>query len=74
MSGEARREENPVHLMRIGAPRAEKPVVRVDDSSYVPYLGDVADLTPPVWLQPGDVMELGIDGLGTQRQHVAGPE
>lgn len=29
--------------------------------------------TPPIWLQPGDVMELGIDGLGTQRQHVAGP-
>ena len=27
---------------------------------------------PPVWLQPGDVMELGIDGLGTQRQHVIG--
>ena len=30
-------------------------------------------LTPPVWLQPGDVMELGIDGLGSQRQHVVGP-
>jgi 2-keto-4-pentenoate hydratase/2-oxohepta-3-ene-1,7-dioic acid hydratase in catechol pathway len=28
---------------------------------------------PPVWLQPGDVMELGIDGLGTQRQQVIGP-
>ncbi|MCK2218733.1 fumarylacetoacetate hydrolase family protein [Actinomadura sp. ATCC 31491] len=28
---------------------------------------------PPVWLQPGDVMELGIDRLGTQRQHVVGP-
>ena len=28
---------------------------------------------PPVWLQPGDVMELGIEGLGTQRQHVLGP-
>ena len=28
---------------------------------------------PPVWLRPGDVMELGIDGLGTQRQHVVGP-
>ena len=28
---------------------------------------------PPIWLQPGDVMELGIDGLGTQRQHVVGP-
>ena len=28
---------------------------------------------PPVWLQPGDVMELGIDGLGTQRQTVLAP-
>jgi 2,4-didehydro-3-deoxy-L-rhamnonate hydrolase len=28
---------------------------------------------PPVWLQPGDVMELGIDGLGSQRQQVVGP-
>jgi 2,4-diketo-3-deoxy-L-fuconate hydrolase len=30
-------------------------------------------LTPPVWLQPGDVMELGITGLGSQRQNVVGP-
>jgi 2,4-didehydro-3-deoxy-L-rhamnonate hydrolase len=30
-------------------------------------------LTPPVWLQPGDVMELGIQGLGSQRQHVLAP-
>ena len=29
--------------------------------------------TPPVWLQPGDVMTLGIVGLGTQRQLVVGP-
>jgi 2-keto-4-pentenoate hydratase/2-oxohepta-3-ene-1,7-dioic acid hydratase in catechol pathway len=29
--------------------------------------------TPPIWLQPGDVMELGIEGLGNQRQHVLGP-
>ncbi len=29
--------------------------------------------TPPVWLQPGDVIELGIEGLGSQRQHVLGP-
>ncbi len=27
-------------------------------------------LNPPVWLQPGNVIELGIDGLGTQRQRV----
>lgn len=26
--------------------------------------------TPQVWLQPGDVMQLEIDGLGTQRQSV----
>src|SRR3954449_950491 len=29
--------------------------------------------TPPIWLQPGDVMELGIDGLGSQRQNVLAP-
>ena len=28
---------------------------------------------PPIWLQPGDVMELGIEGLGTQRQRVLAP-
>jgi 2,4-didehydro-3-deoxy-L-rhamnonate hydrolase len=30
-------------------------------------------LNPPVWLQAGDVMELGIDGLGRQRQRVLEP-
>jgi 2,4-diketo-3-deoxy-L-fuconate hydrolase len=30
-------------------------------------------LTPPAWPQAGNGMELGIDGLGTQRQHVVGP-
>jgi 2,4-didehydro-3-deoxy-L-rhamnonate hydrolase len=30
-------------------------------------------LDPPVWLQPGDLMELGITGLGSQRQRVIGP-
>jgi 2,4-didehydro-3-deoxy-L-rhamnonate hydrolase len=30
-------------------------------------------LKPPVWLQAGDVMELGIDGLGRQRQRVLAP-
>jgi 2-keto-4-pentenoate hydratase/2-oxohepta-3-ene-1,7-dioic acid hydratase in catechol pathway len=28
---------------------------------------------PPVWLQPGDVIDLGIDGLGTQRSTVLAP-
>lgn len=28
--------------------------------------------TPQIWLGEGDVMELGIDGLGTQRQQVIG--
>ena len=28
---------------------------------------------PPIWLQPGDVMELGIEGLGRQRQNVLAP-
>lgn len=30
-------------------------------------------LQPQVWLREGDVMELAIDGLGTQRQVVVGP-
>jgi 2-keto-4-pentenoate hydratase/2-oxohepta-3-ene-1,7-dioic acid hydratase in catechol pathway len=30
-------------------------------------------LKPQVWLQPGDVMTLGIDGLGSQRQDVLAP-
>ncbi|MFV0253213.1 MAG: fumarylacetoacetate hydrolase family protein [Beutenbergiaceae bacterium] len=29
--------------------------------------------TPPIFLQAGDVMELAIDGLGTQRQNVISP-
>jgi len=29
-------------------------------------------MNPPVFLQPGDVVELGIDGLGTSRQNVVG--
>lgn len=29
--------------------------------------------TPPIWLQPGDVMELGIEGLGVQCQGVLAP-
>lgn len=27
-------------------------------------------LTPPMYLKPGDVVELGIEGLGTSKQHV----
>jgi len=29
--------------------------------------------TPQIWLRPGDVMELGIEGLGSQRQPVLAP-
>jgi len=29
--------------------------------------------SPQIWLQPGDVMELGVDGLGRQRQVVVAP-
>jgi 2,4-didehydro-3-deoxy-L-rhamnonate hydrolase len=28
---------------------------------------------PPVFLMAGDVMELGVEGLGSQRQVVLGP-
>ena len=41
------------------------------DSGTPPGVGMGFD--PQVWLAPGDVMELGIDGLGTQRQRVVGP-
>ena len=27
-------------------------------------------LNPPTYLKPGDVVELGIDGLGSSKQHV----
>jgi 2-keto-4-pentenoate hydratase/2-oxohepta-3-ene-1,7-dioic acid hydratase in catechol pathway len=30
-------------------------------------------LKPPVWLEVGDVMELGVEGLGTQRQIIVAP-
>jgi 2-keto-4-pentenoate hydratase/2-oxohepta-3-ene-1,7-dioic acid hydratase in catechol pathway len=30
-------------------------------------------MRPQVWLQAGDVVELGIDGLGAQRQTVIAP-
>ena len=52
--------ENLVHLMRIGAPGAEKPVVRVDENTYV----DVADLA-------GDFDEKFFGGDGLAR--LAGP-
>ena len=29
--------------------------------------------SPQVWLQPGDVVTLGVDGLGAQRQTAMGP-
>ena len=32
-----------------------------------------AGMDPPVWLQAGDVVEVSIEGLGTQRQTIAGP-
>jgi 2,4-diketo-3-deoxy-L-fuconate hydrolase len=35
--------------------------------------GVAMGMKPPRWLQPGDVMELGIDGLGTQRSVVLAP-
>jgi 2,4-didehydro-3-deoxy-L-rhamnonate hydrolase len=41
------------------------------DTGTPPGVG--MSFAPPIWLQPGDVMELGIDGLGVQRQHVLGP-
>ena len=34
--------------------------------------GVAMGMTPQAWLKPGDVVELGIEGLGVQRQVVAG--
>jgi 2-keto-4-pentenoate hydratase/2-oxohepta-3-ene-1,7-dioic acid hydratase in catechol pathway len=31
-------------------------------------------MKPQVWLKPGDVVELGVEGLGTQRQVVRADE
>jgi 2,4-diketo-3-deoxy-L-fuconate hydrolase len=35
--------------------------------------GVALGMNPPLWLQPGDIMEVSIDGLGTQRQRVVAP-
>ena len=43
---------------------------RRPDQHRHPARGRRWGMTPPIWLLPGDVMELGIDGLGTQRQIV----
>ena len=32
-----------------------------------------AGMEPPAWLEPGDVVEVSIEGLGTQRQTIVGP-
>ena len=32
--------------------------------------GVALGMKPPQWLQPGDVITLGVDGLGEQRQKV----
>jgi 2-keto-4-pentenoate hydratase/2-oxohepta-3-ene-1,7-dioic acid hydratase in catechol pathway len=34
--------------------------------------GVAAGFDPPRWLRPGDVLELGIDGLGAQRHEIVG--
>ena len=38
------------------------------DTSTPPGVG--MGMRPPVWLKAGDVIELGIEGLGSQRQTV----
>ena len=32
--------------------------------------GAAAGFVPPKWLQPGDMVEMGIDGLGEQRHGI----
>jgi 2,4-didehydro-3-deoxy-L-rhamnonate hydrolase len=81
--------------MRIGGPGAEKPIVRLDEDTYIDVSDTVDDFGEsffgrggPDGLRhvvtdraaagrvckfAGDVVELGINGLGAQRQHVIGP-
>lgn len=47
-----------------------RPTVHDPLARGLPPPGVGMGFTPQVWLQPGDVMELGIDGLGSQRQNV----
>ena len=73
-----------MYLIRIGAPGADKPVIRVDEafSGYLSQApgfepGDLIStgmgVEPSVRPRPGEVVEPGVDGLGTRRQRVAGP-
>ena len=55
---------------RVGAPIA-RPHQILCIGGTPPGVGMGFD--PQIWLAPGDVMELGIAGLGSQRQNVIGP-
>jgi 2,4-diketo-3-deoxy-L-fuconate hydrolase len=62
------------HAAESGMPVPDEPILFTKspiNTGTPPGVG--MGLTPQVWLQPGDVMELGITHLGTQRQHVLGP-
>lgn len=69
-------------LVRYGPPGREKPgLIDADVSRYMTLLpGDIITtgtppgvalgMKPPVWLKPGDIVTLGVQGLGEQRQRV----
>jgi len=51
---------------------AMKPIAAIWHHPGTPP-GVALGMNPPVWLQPGDVVELAMDGLGRQRQTVIPP-
>lgn len=53
-------------LCRYGANGAERPIIA---TGTPPGVG-MGMKPEPQWLKPGDVVELGIEGLGRQTQHV----
>ena len=59
-----------MRLMRVGPPGLERPAVAVDGGCVDVPPGVGMGATPPTYLRPGDVVELGITGLGRQRQTV----
>jgi 2,4-didehydro-3-deoxy-L-rhamnonate hydrolase len=56
---------------RVGAPIARPHQILCIGLNYRDHAAETGQAVP-AQLQPGDVMELGIEGLGTQRQTVLG--
>ena len=75
VNGETRQNSNTRHLV-YNVPR----LIEYATEMYTLYPGDIIftgtpagvglGMKPPVYLKPGDVVELGVDGLGESRQEV----